>query len=245
MKKIEIKSIITIKINTEIKKFIQDINYIIDFYLPKSNKFSEKKLLEKLFTCQQKINKELGNKIIFNLIKSDLKKIFKTKKYAVSKFILRYVKKKQKKLKPIILHQEKFYGDKSWEKIYNLWIPIRNNNKNNSIKYIRNSNKFIEGKDYKIKEKITLIKKKSYSHKLGMLYKEKKIYFLRKVKKENLFFKDKLVIFDGNLMHGAGLNKSDFPRISLDLRFMKKKDLKINNKSSSTNKKYFSNISIN
>ena len=43
------------------------------------------------------------------------------------------MKKDQKQLKPIILHQEKFYGDKTWENIYNLWIPIRNNNKNNLL----------------------------------------------------------------------------------------------------------------
>ena len=39
-------------------------------------------------------------------------------------------------------------------------------------------------------------------------------------------------------MHGSGLNKSNAPRISLDLRFMKK-DLKINKKSNSTNKDIF------
>ena len=44
-------------------------------------------------------------------------------------------------------------------------------------------------------------------------------------------------------MHGSGLNKSNAPRISLDLRFMKK-DLKINKKSNSTNKRYFSILSI-
>ena len=77
-----------------------------------------------------------------------------------------------------------------------------------------------------------------------MLYKEKKIIFLKKVKKENLYFKKKIIIFNGNIMHGSGLNKSNAPRISLDLRFMKKKDLKINKKSNSTNKRYFSILSI-
>ena len=45
-------------------------------------------------------------------------------------------------------------------------------------------------------------------------------------------------------MHGAGSNRSNLPRISLDLRFMKKKDLKINNKSNATNKRYFFNFII-
>ena len=77
-----------------------------------------------------------------------------------------------------------------------------------------------------------------------MLYKEKKINFLKKVKKENLYFKEKIIIFNGNIMHGAGSNRSNLPRISLDLRFMKKKDLKINNKSNATNKRYFSILSL-
>ena len=34
------------------------------------------------------------------------------------------MKKDQKRLKPIILHQEKFYGDKTWKNIYNLWILL-------------------------------------------------------------------------------------------------------------------------
>ena len=243
MKKIELKSIFTININPRIGKYIQDINRLLDkiFLI---QKYSEKKLLSKLVKCQEKINKKFRNKILFNLINKELKNIFKTKEFAISDFILRYVKKDQKRLKPIILHQEKFYGDKTWENIYNLWIPIRNNNKNNSIKYIKNSHKFVEGLDYIIKEKFTSTKKKSHSHKLGMLYKEKKIIFLKKVKKENLYFKEKIIIFNGNIMHGSGLNKSNAPRISLDLRFMKKKDLKINKKSNSTNKRYFSILSI-
>ena len=41
-------------------------------------------------------------------INKELKNIFKTKEFAISDFILRYVKKDQKRLKPIILHQENF-----------------------------------------------------------------------------------------------------------------------------------------
>ena len=244
MKKTELKSIFPIHINPKIGKFIQEVNYLINKNLLSNKQYSEKKLVKKLFKCQQEINYKFGNKTIFNLLNKDLKKIFKTKNFAVSDFILRYVSKKQKKIKPIIFHQEKFYGDQSWNKIYNLWIPIRNNNKNNSIKFVKNSNKFIEGKDFKIIEKKTNIKKKSYAHKLGALYNEKTIYFLRKVKIEKLFYKNKIIIFDGNLMHGNGINKSDLPRISLDLRFMNKKYLKKNRKTGSTNKKYFSILSL-
>lgn len=239
MKKTDPKSIFPIHINPKIEKFIQEVNYLINKNLLSNRQYTEKKLVKKLFKCQQEINYKLGNKTIFNLLNKDLKKIFKTNNFAVSDFILRYVTKNQKKIKPIILHQEKFYGGQSWDKVYNLWIPIRNNNKNNSIKFVKNSNKFIEGKDFKIIEKKTNIKKKSYAHKLGALYNEKTIYFLRKVKIEKLFYKNKVIIFDGNLMHGSGINKSDLPRISLDLRFMNKKYLKKNRKSGSTNKKYF------
>ena len=244
MKKTEVKSIQPIKITPKIKILIKNINVLIEKYIPKTNNYSEKKLLDKLVKCQMEINIKFGKKVFFNLIANELNKMFKTKEFAVSDFILRYVKKNHIKLKPIILHQEKFYGDKSWKKIYNLWVPIRNNNKNNSIKYVRNSHKFVLGKDYIIQEQSTLTKKKSNSHKLGMLYKEKKINFLKKVKKENLYFKEKIIIFNGNIMHGAGSNRSNLPRISLDLRFMKKKDLKINNKSNATNKRYFSILSL-
>ena len=39
------------------------------------------------------INIKFGKKVFFNLIANELNKMFKTKEFAVSDFILRYVKK--------------------------------------------------------------------------------------------------------------------------------------------------------
>ena len=235
--------IFTIKINKNIAKCIDEITSIIDRKIARTDKIKKKDLPKYVYECQKKINLNKKKLIIFNLIKKELIKEFKSSKFAVSDFILRYVQK-DKVVKPIILHQEKFYGDESWDNVYNLWIPIRNNLKSNSINYIKNSNKFILNKDFIIKEKKTKYKKKSYFHKIGVLYNEKKIHFLKKVKIEKLFEKNKIIVFNGNIIHGNGINNYKLPRVSLDLRFMLKKHLKINKVSSSTNKKYFSYINL-
>ena len=70
--------------------------------------------IEKLFKIQQDINNKLGNKIIFNLLNKDLKKIFQSNNYAVSDFILRYVNKSQKKIKFLNLGKEN-----KWKKLLN------------------------------------------------------------------------------------------------------------------------------
>lgn len=243
MKKTKQRDLFSIKINKNIAKYIGDINSIIDSQIPKTKKIKNKDLAKYVYKCQKEINLKKKKLIIFKLIKKELIKEFKSSKFVVSDFILRYVRK-EKFLKPIILHQEKFYGDESWDNIYNLWIPIRNNFKSNSINYIKNSDKFILNRDFIIKEKKTKYKKKSYPHKIGLLYNEKKIHFLKKVKLEKLFEKDKIMIFDGNLIHGNGVNNHKLPRISLDLRFMLKKHLKNNRISNSTGKKYFSYINL-
>ena len=38
---------------------------------------------------------------------------------------------------------------------------------------------------------------------------KKQSIFLKNSKKKKLFYKNKIIIFDGNLMHGNGINKSD------------------------------------
>ena len=89
MKKIAVKSIQPIKITPKIKILIKNINVLIEKYIPKTNNFSEKKLLDKLVKCQTEINIKFGKKVFFNLIANELNKMFKTKEFAVSDFILK------------------------------------------------------------------------------------------------------------------------------------------------------------
>ena len=74
MKKIKIKSIQPIQISPKIKNFIQNINYLINNYVPEINEFPEKKLIRELVKCQEKINQKFGNKVIYKERKFNLEK---------------------------------------------------------------------------------------------------------------------------------------------------------------------------
>ena len=83
------------------------------------------------------------------------------------------------------------------------------------------------------------IKKKSYSHKVGNLYSEKKINFKKKNIPKKLFKKNKTILFSGELIHGNVINNTDKIRFSLDARLIEKKFFKRHIVQGSNNKPYF------
>ena len=105
----------------------------------------------------------------------------------------------------------------------NIWIPIKNCEKNNAMKYIKNSHLFKRAIDFNFKIRSTNVKKGSVENKIGLLYKDRKIEFKNKVQVSRLFKKNNFILFYGDLIHGSAKNNTNRTRISIDLRFMLKK----------------------
>lgn len=230
------------KIDKDNKKFINQINKLINKINVKN--FNSKKIL----SLQNNINKKFNPKLFFKINKEILKNLFETNKFSIQYyFYLRAVKpiSKKDKINPVNFHRESFNSKNGiLKKAYNIWIPIKNCNNKNSINFYPKSHKLIENQDFKITKYITNIKKYSAEHKLGYLYKERKIKFKKKLTPKKLFKDDHFIIFSGELIHGAGFNFSEHTRYSLDMRFMLSDNLKSNMRQGSTGKNYFNNIRI-
>ena len=103
----------------------------------------------------------------------------------------------------------------------NVWVPIMNVSKLNSLKYIPKSHKI---RDNKIKrKKYTLsknkIKKLSPEHKLGYVYAPKKIISGVNLNKEKTFNfkKNQFVSFSAMLVHGNAKNLSKKIRFAYNI----------------------------
>lgn len=250
-KSLKSKGYIFINLDSKNQLFVKKINHIILNYLKKKkiqlSKLNSKDFISHIFYLQKKINEKNIVNEFFEINKKKFKEIYSEKNYMVQTyFYLRAVppKKSKQKINPINFHRETFNTDASFKKIYNLWIPLMNCTNNNSMNYYPLSHKMEIDKDFKIIEYKTKVKKKSKEHKLGYLYKERKIIFKKKTKFKRLFKKKSFLIFTGELIHGSGDNHTNKTRFSIDLRFIKKKNLNKNFIQGSNNKKYFKHIKI-
>ena len=154
---------------------------------------------------QNKINKIFNTEKFFNINQDILKKKFDEKEYSVQKyFYLRITQpyKVNPKYKPINFHRERFQGPSFFKHIMNIWIPIKNCEKKNSIKFVKESHLFKKYKDFNLKIRKTNIKKGSTENKIGLLYKDRQIEFKNKVQISRLFKKDNFILFYGDLIHG-------------------------------------------
>ena len=237
---------------TKINKiFINKVKKIIDEYLSINKviliNLDEKNFSKHVFKLQNIINKKINIDEFFHNNKELFKKILNSRNIASQYyFYLRCFKpnKNSKNYKPISLHRETFQGPKFFKYVYNLWIPISNCSKRNTLKFIEKSHIFKIGKDFDVIEKKTEIKKKSFAHKTGLLYKDRILNFKKKVNYKSLYKKNNFIIFSGQLIHGNAKNYTNNIRFSIDLRFIKKKDMKFNPLQSSSNKKYYRLLKI-
>ena len=246
------KGIYPFNINQDLKDRIKEIIKIIDknFSGNVDNliKMSNAEYSKLVYDTQEKINQIFNPKIFILSQKKLINQFFKSKSFYTQRyFYLRAQRPNQtnKVIPPINLHRESMFGPASYKTLVNLWIPIKNNCKSNSVFYVPNSHKFIENKDFIIKEGANskFIKKGSSSHKIGLLYKEKNIVFLKKIKKKRMFFKNKGIFFSGELIHGNAINLLKKIRFSLDCRLTN--NMKINNPlQGATNTKYLEKINI-
>ncbi len=231
--------------------FILKVKTIIRKYLYKNKinllKLDDKNFSKHIYKLQNYINNNLKIEEFFENNKNLFNKILKNKNIATQYyFYLRCFKpnKNSDNYKPISLHRETFQGPEFFKDIYNLWIPILNCYKTNAVKFIEKSHKFKLGKDFDVQIKSTNIKKRSFGHKTGLLYQDRKLKFNKKISYKLLFKKNNFVIFSGQLIHGNAKNYSKKIRFSIDLRFMKKKSMKFNPIQSSSGKKYFKLLKI-
>ena len=198
------KGFIFFRIDRNNKKFINQVYKLINRNIGK--KFDSNKIL----TIQNKINKEFDPKFFFKLNKNIFKALFETNNFSIQYyFYLRAVQpvSKNNKINPVNFHRESFNSrNKILKKAYNIWIPIKNCNIKNSINFYPGSHKFLENKDFKMTKYKTNIKKYSTEHKLGYLYKERKIKFKKNLKPKKLFKNGHFIIFSGELIHGAGFS---------------------------------------
>ena len=228
--------------------FINDIEKIIDKnFDPKKNlnSLSFDNFNKLIFKTQNEINRK-HHPINFakrfpNIFKRELSS---DKFYFQHYFYLRATRpaNKVKGKQSINFHRETFQGPKWFKNIFNLWIPIKNCSINNSLEYYPKSHKFILNKDFSIEEIDLPIKKRSYSHKVGNLYREKKINFKKNISPKKLFKKGKTILFSGELIHGNVINKANKIRFSLDARLILQKNFKRHIIQGSNNKAYFKKV---
>ena len=233
------------------REFVHKVKIIINEYILRKKinllKLTEKKFSQHIYKLQKRINTKINIKDFFNNNKRIFETILNSKNISSqSYFYLRCFKpnKDTKNYKPISLHRETFQGPEFYKKIYNLWIPISNCSKGNALKFIENSHNFKPKKDFDTSVRLTKIERKSFAHKTGLLYQDRKIRFSKKIKYNILFKKDNFIIFSGQLIHGNAKNYTNKIRFSIDLRFMKKKDMKFNPIQGSSGKKYFKLLKI-
>jgi ectoine hydroxylase-related dioxygenase (phytanoyl-CoA dioxygenase family) len=248
IQKLKENGFVFLKFNKNIKNYVYKINKIIKPYLKEiySDKLKKENYAKLIFQIQTEINKEFSTEFFFKKNNQLFKKIFRNNKFSIQHyFYLRAVKSQKKKdLGPVNFHRETFQGPNFYKHCFNLWIPIRDCSKKNAIQYYPYSHRFKKNKDFNFVERWTKIKKSSFSHKTGSLYKEKLINFTKELYPKRLYKKNHLILFSGELIHGNATNLTNKIRISLDMRFMLKKFMRKNPIQSATKKKYFQQITL-
>jgi ectoine hydroxylase-related dioxygenase (phytanoyl-CoA dioxygenase family) len=248
LQKLKKNGFVFLSFNKNIKNYVYEINKIIETYSKKiySDKLKKENYAKLIFQIQTKINNKFSSEFFFKKNSQLLKKIFKDTRFSIQHyFYLRAVKPlKKEDLSPVNFHRETFQGPNFYKHCFNLWIPIRDCSKKNAIQYFPYSHKFKKKKDFTFVEKWTKIKKGSYSHKIGSLYKEKVLNFTKELRPKRLYKKNHAILFSGELIHGNATNMTNKIRISLDMRFMLKKFMKKNPIQSANKKRYFRQITI-
>tara|TARA_Y100000590_G_C15685607_1_gene1001501 strand:+ start:546 stop:1313 length:768 start_codon:yes stop_codon:yes gene_type:complete len=231
------------------KVFNQIKKIILSNFLENENFYLSMKLEEfrkiVLKTQNQIYRENLSNKIVA-LLEKDIKKYLgEDSFYYQSHLYLRATRPAKyidKQSDSIGWHRERFYGKNGLGAI-NLWTPILNVNKENTLRFIPKSQKIIQKKIKFKKEKNPYTKKNSAGHKVGLLYAPKTITGGVNLKKSMPMMVPyyQSAIFNGDLIHGSAINNSKKIRFSVDMRIMPKSKWKLNSNKFhiSNSKKYY------
>ena len=209
---------------------VNEITYIVEKYFSGFSdsglELTESKYFETVKAAQDELNESNIAFKIVNEIKSDLSLFLRDTKYLIqSNLYLRATRPIRSEEESIGWHRESFYGP-NLEACANIWTPIKNVTKNNTLQYIPGSH-LIEDKDIKTKRTVSpKTIKGDLRNKIGFLYEPKKI--ISGVDFNNT--KPLLVpfgssnIFWGSLIHGSADNNCEKIRFSVDFRVIADKE---------------------
>ncbi len=126
-------------------------------------------------------------------------------------------------------HRETFYGP-NMERSCNIWTPLLNVVPENTLRFIPESQIIPDEAIITTQHDEESTPKGSASHKIGYLYSPKTIIsgVDLDLSREMIVPNFASSIFPGNLIHGAGLNKSNNIRFSTDFRILPKSAYDIN-----------------
>lgn len=229
----------------EDRSICKDIQKCINKYFYKPTKYYEDLTLVKfrklVLKCQNSI---IRMNIHQRFASSEKKKIEKILHGDVplyeTQLFLRAVRPITKKCSGEALnwHRETFYSNHGFIKHgINIWFPVKNVNKNNSLKYIEKSHLIPDNKVIRRKIKMTKIQKKnnptkkfSVGHKLGFVYHPKYIVSgvnLKNQKTMNIP-ENKYALFSTMLIHGNSQNYSNKIRFAIGFGLIPKSKMKRN-----------------
>ena len=120
-------------------------------------------------------------------------------------------------------HRESFYGCP--RNVVNVWMPLLNCTEKNSMRYIPGSEEIADERMVIEQTVDASVPRHSNGHKIGLLYAPKKIVggIDFSLAKPLLVPEGMVVMFPGELIHGAAQNKSDSIRCSIDFRILPKR----------------------
>ena len=144
-------------------------------------------------------------------------------------------------------HRESFYGENMGKSV-NIWTPIKGVNKDNTLRYVPNSQLIPDDIIETHKTGDNYTQQYSNGHKLGFQYQPKKIsggVDFSNIKKMEVPYGFSS-IFSGDLIHGSANNDSNNIRFSCDFRVIRKSDYSSKNKDFhfASNKPYFIDFEI-
>ena len=230
IKKINDESIIDEVRNKIDQVFSKDIDYY--------NSLSKENFQKIAVSCQDEINNLDIQKKFYSSEKKVFDALFTNQNLLLESVVfLRAVRpsKGSQNIEHPDMHRETFYSDHSHTPyVLNLWIPIKNVNSNNTLKYVPKSH-LISDKDIKIKVDENwpgTVEKYSNGHKLGFFWKPKKIISgVNFDETSKIKFKDyEYSLFSSMLIHGGAENKTEKIRFAIGFGIVPKEKL-IQNKS--------------
>lgn len=226
------------------KKELSKIKVILKNNFSKNIQYYNNLSLKKFRNISNKSLKQIYLKVDINLIKKKISdclsnELLTENDFYASSYITLLVTRPHKEKKFLTdnenefhdFHRETFYAGK--KKLYyvkyqmNCWIPIFNITKNQNMMFIPKSHKIPDKKIVVREKKSKIIKKGSISHKLGYLHTQKKIIKGVDLTKAKRFEvpKNKFLLFNGNLIHGNGINFSKKIRFAIGIGIINGKNI--------------------
>ncbi len=209
------------------KNIIDDVKIIINNFFSKDinyyNSLSKEEFQKIAVECQNEVNKlEVQKKFYLSERNVFDELFFNEDLLHESVVFLRAVRpsKNSKNIEHPDMHRETFYSDHSHTPyVLNLWIPIKDVNSKNTLKYVPKSHLIA---DENIKTEIDkdwpgTVKKHSNGHKLGFFWMPKKIIEGVDLKSTtNMEFSNyEYALFSSMLIHGGAENNSDKIRFAI------------------------------